>query len=194
MLKRSTLLLYLLLCGCVTVNIYFPAAAVERAADKIIQEIQTTTPSSQEKPETTPEPSAWLLKIGDHLLAFLIPPAYAQADINVSSPQIEAIKARMKQRFPKLRQYLEAGWIGYTKDGLVAIVDPAKIALLERGKVARLVEQENRDRKALYRAIAEANGNPNWADEVQEIFARRWIANAQPGWFIELPDGRWVQK
>ena len=28
-----------LLCGCVTINIYFPAAAAEKAADKIIDEV-----------------------------------------------------------------------------------------------------------------------------------------------------------
>jgi len=29
----------LLLAGCVTINIYFPAAAAERAADRIIDEV-----------------------------------------------------------------------------------------------------------------------------------------------------------
>jgi hypothetical protein len=29
----------LALCGCVTINIYFPAAAAEKAADKIIDEV-----------------------------------------------------------------------------------------------------------------------------------------------------------
>lgn len=29
----------LLLAGCVTINIYFPAAAVEKAADRIIDEV-----------------------------------------------------------------------------------------------------------------------------------------------------------
>ncbi len=32
-------LLPLLLAGCVTINIYFPAAAAEKAADKIIEEV-----------------------------------------------------------------------------------------------------------------------------------------------------------
>lgn len=31
-----------LLCGCVTINIYFPAAAAEKAADKIIDEVWRT--------------------------------------------------------------------------------------------------------------------------------------------------------
>lgn len=35
----ASILLALTLLGCVTINIYFPAAAVEKAADKIIDEV-----------------------------------------------------------------------------------------------------------------------------------------------------------
>ena len=38
MLKRVSLLMAFLVNSCVTVNIYFPAAAVERAADEIVKE------------------------------------------------------------------------------------------------------------------------------------------------------------
>ena len=46
------------LAACVTINIYFPAAAVEKAADKIIEEVWQTKKSgqpgtAQEKPHTT---------------------------------------------------------------------------------------------------------------------------------------------
>jgi len=40
-----------LLCGCVTINIYFPAAAAEKAADKIIDEVWRT-----EKAPSAPRP------------------------------------------------------------------------------------------------------------------------------------------
>ena len=40
----------LLLSACVTINIYFPAAAAEKAADKIIDEVWQL----QKKPETAP--------------------------------------------------------------------------------------------------------------------------------------------
>jgi hypothetical protein len=49
----TTLGCALLLQGCVTINIYFPAAAAEKAADKIIDEVwqlkkpgEPATPSS----------------------------------------------------------------------------------------------------------------------------------------------------
>ena len=46
------------LAACVTINIYFPAAAAEKAADKIIEEVwQAKKPgqpgATQEKPDTT---------------------------------------------------------------------------------------------------------------------------------------------
>lgn len=42
----------LLLAGCVTINIYFPAAAAEKAADKIIDEVWQLKQES--KPATPP--------------------------------------------------------------------------------------------------------------------------------------------
>jgi len=45
--------LLLALAGCVTINIYFPAAAAEKAADKIIDEVWQLDPkrgSAGEKP------------------------------------------------------------------------------------------------------------------------------------------------
>ena len=42
----------LLLQGCVTINIYFPAAAAEKAADKIIDEVWQL--KNAEKPAVSP--------------------------------------------------------------------------------------------------------------------------------------------
>lgn len=39
LLLAATLLLGGMTAGCVTINIYFPAAAAEKAADKIIDEV-----------------------------------------------------------------------------------------------------------------------------------------------------------
>ena len=48
-----TLAVMLLLQACVTINIYFPAAAAEKAADKIIDEVWQL-----KKPEQPPAPPA----------------------------------------------------------------------------------------------------------------------------------------
>lgn len=41
-----------LIAGCVTINIYFPAAAAEKAADKIIDEVWQLKPDA--KPDAKP--------------------------------------------------------------------------------------------------------------------------------------------
>jgi hypothetical protein len=43
------------LAGCVTINIYFPAAAAERAADRIIEEVWQLKPDA-EKPTAVKPP------------------------------------------------------------------------------------------------------------------------------------------
>jgi hypothetical protein len=52
----------LLLAGCVTINIYFPAAAAEKAADRIIDEVWQTQkqegkPDASAKPKSEGQPS-----------------------------------------------------------------------------------------------------------------------------------------
>jgi len=190
-MKKTLLLPLLLMLGiasCVTINIYFPAAAAEKAADQIIKDIQQGS-------ETQPQSGLrrWHARV-DVLALLGIGAAHAQADLEIDSPEIRAIRASMKRRFAKLRQYLDKGWIGYANDGLVAVVNKAEIPLRERAAVERLVAAENRDRQALYQAIARANGHPEWADEIRRTFAKRWIVNARPGWWVQRADGRWVRK
>ena len=52
-LNGASALLALALGSCVTINIYFPAAAAERAADRIIDEVWQLTPDSAK-----PKPAA----------------------------------------------------------------------------------------------------------------------------------------
>ena len=52
----------LLLGGCVTINIYFPAAAAEKAADRIIDEVWQTQkqegkPDAHAKPKPEGQPA-----------------------------------------------------------------------------------------------------------------------------------------
>jgi hypothetical protein len=45
----------LLVQGCVTINIYFPAAAAEKAADKIIDEVWQLKKPEQPAPPNSPQ-------------------------------------------------------------------------------------------------------------------------------------------
>ena len=106
-----------LLAACVTVNVYFPAAAAEQAADRIIDTV-TSQPGgakSKEPNETTPKktpPNSRLTPKGAQpvllvaagaLLNLLVPAAEAQAspNLDVSDPQIHHDSLTGYQSFRK---------------------------------------------------------------------------------------------
>ena len=63
----------------------------------------------------------------------------------------------------------------------------------DRARMNQLVSAENKDRKALYQAIADANNQPGWAGQIQKTFAERWISQAQSGWWYQSGGG-WKKK
>ena len=202
------LLLAALLAACVTVNVYFPTAAAEQAADKIIDTVTSQPPASESSPppqaprepphSRRPEPTgSVLLAATAGVVNLLIPAAYAQANANldVSSPQIRAVTASMQQRFGDLRKYFESGALGLTPDGQVTVRDQNAIPLTERPIVTRLVAEDNRDRATLYAEIAKANGHPEWEQDIRRTFARRWVERgAQPGWYYRDATGNWLRR
>jgi len=190
--------LCLVLAACVTINVYFPAAAAEKAADKIIEDIWG--PDKAQKPEGSPQ-SAIGRGTGEVLVAalrgvldFVVPVANAQADIDISSPAIRALTSSMKGRAGELEAFFSSGAIGLTSDGLVEIRDANTVALADRNKLRKLVADDNADRNSLYREIASANGHPEWEADIRGTFAERWIANARAGWYYKSKAGAWTQK
>lgn len=189
----------LMLVSCVTINIYFPAAAAEKAADRIIEDVWG--PEIQPQPEARPEPDQSSATEGRptsslviNVLDWLIPQAAAaEANINVDSPAINALQSQMKARHDQLKPFYDSGAVGLTDDGLITVRDAKAISLKDRNKVNGLVADENKDRKALYAEIARANDHPEWQDDIQETFARRWISNAAKGWWYQQ-GGSWKQK
>ncbi len=184
------------LAACVTINVYFPAAAAERAAEKFVGDVLGETPEEGLLINPLDPPSGVMLMAAANLLDFLVADAQAQqAEIDINTPQINAIKARMAQR---QRQHLDAlfdaGAIGFSSDGLVTVRDRSAVPLSERRTIESIVADENRDRKAVYREIAVANGHPEWEKEIQETFAREWVRNARKGWFYQDSNGAWRQK
>ena len=208
MYKRSLALLApVAIVSCVTVNIYFPAAAAEKAADQIILDVwhQQGGAAEATKAATTPPAAKNSGAKNEHsaldprrivvaALSAISGEAHAQnVDFNASSPQIEQIKARMASRFGELRPFLDSGAIGLTADGLIAVHDANAASLADRARMNQLVSAENKDRKALYQAIADANNQPSWAGQIQKTFAERWISQAQSGWWYQS-GGSWKKK
>jgi uncharacterized protein len=193
MLKRMIFTLIFLVSACVTVNIYFPAAAVERAADQIVKE----TWGGPAKPATpVPQPQSRSLFSRNRLLALsFVSEAFAQdADINVTNPAIRALKESIKNRSNAIKPYMDRGNIGIARDGLLAIRSADGLNLKERAEVNQLIDAENKDREALYAEIAKANGIPKEnIPKIKSIFAKSWIEQAQPGWWIQS-NGNWQKK
>ncbi|MEI6333483.1 MAG: YdbL family protein [Methylococcaceae bacterium] len=195
-MRKLSVLSALLLTACVTINIYFPAAAAEKAADTIIKDIQSITP---QKPELKPKASltGWettAYKLLDSAVNVLVSPAQADgADINIDSAEIRQLRATMASRFATLQPFYAAGFIGVNDDGFLAVRDAGSVPLKDRNQVNNLVAAENSDRQSLYQAIANANGHPEWATQIKSTFAARWVSNAQSGWWYQS-SGSWKQK
>ncbi len=184
------------LAACVTINVYFPAAAAEKAAQKFVGEVLAEPQDEGSLFDPLRGPGDVVRLAAQGVLDFLVPSAQAQqAEIEINTPQINAIKARMADRQRQsLSALFDAGAIGFTADGLVTIRDRAAVPLNERRSIESLVADENRDRKAVYREIAIANGHPEWEQEIQQTFSREWIQKARPGWFYQDASGAWRQK
>lgn len=184
------------LVSCVTINVYFPSAAAERAAEQFVDEVlgEKGDESSTFDPLAPPSNVVYLAAAG--LLDFLVADAQAQQpDFKINTPQINAIKSRMAERQRQhLNRWFDAGAIGFSSDGLVSIRDRGAVPLSDRRNLESIVAEENRDRKAVYREIAVANGHPEWEQQIQQTWSQEWIRNARPGWYFQKPDGSWTRK
>lgn len=191
----------IVLGACVTINIYFPAAAAEEAARTIVRDVlQNETPdeappqADDKQSSMGPVSGALLIAVG-RVLEQVIPSAQAaQADININTASIRAIRAAMEQRQSKLAPYYRAGAIGFDNRGTVAVRDLGAVSLKDRNRVKKLVADENADRNRLYREIAQANGHPEWEADVRQTFAKVWVQEAPSGYWYRDSGGAWKQR
>lgn len=190
---RFTLIFLLILSACVTVNIYFPAAAVQRAADEIVKE--TWGGPSGKGEQIQPQSLLRFAPLGILSLG-LVREAFAQeADINVSNPAIRGLRDSIKRRSGAVKPYLDKGNCGINQDGMLVARSSEGLSLKERAELQQLIEAENRDREALYAEIAKANDiPPNAVPKIKGIFAKSWIDQAQSGWWIQDSQGNWKRK
>ncbi|KRE99564.1 hypothetical protein ASG87_14145 [Frateuria sp. Soil773] len=186
------------LVGCVTINVYFPEAAAQKAADRfigtVIDDGQAPAAGNRDDrpapPKQDRQPSAMLLDL-------LVPAAQAAEtpDVRIQTAATEAIRGRMKARYQDvLQSLLASGAVGFTGDGLVAVRDAGKVPLSQRAQVNAAVADENRDRNALYREVASANNHPEWEPQIRATFAKGWIERAHAGWYYQDAAGAWKKK
>lgn len=189
----------LVLSACVTINVYFPAAEAKEAAKQFVEKVigpdaqQQTQPAPEEKKDGGGMAVQFRF---DPLMLLGIGTAQAQEqNFKLDSPAVQAIGSRIDSRFDsQLRAGFEAGALGFSNDGLVVVRDASKLQLKDRVAVNTAVADDNRDRKALYREAAVANGHPDWEAQIRQVFARQWIAAAHKGWWYQDAAGAWKQK
>lgn len=184
------------LVGCVTINVYFPEAAAQKAADQFIGTVLDQAAPAAPKSDTPPPP-AKPVQPSAMLLDLLVPAAYAAdaPNIRIQNATTEAIRQRMHQRFNgSLGALFKSGAVGFTHDGMVAVRDATAVPLAQRAQLNATVAEENRDRAALYREVASANGHPEWEAQIRATFAKGWIERAPAGWYYQDASGSWKRK
>jgi hypothetical protein len=184
--------------SCITINVYFPAAAVQDAANKFVEEVQSTQvkpPAKNDQDWMNPDAG----KTGNlfPLPIYFIRNASAQSDsdISINTPLAENIKSSIKERFPQVAYFKDKGAIGENNRGILAPRDIQNLPMAERGKMNQVMSQENGDRIKLYMEVLRANSYPqDKLEDIKIIFAKSWQQTAKTGWWIQDPSGNWKKK
>lgn len=121
------------------------------------------------------------------LLAAGISTAEAGAyDIRENTPEVQSAISGRQSRFSALKQLKAQGSIGENNRGYVEALDSAGSAL---------AQDENNDRRILYRAIVDQNNlGAAGMDKVEMVFAEVQRDKASPGEKIQDPSGKWVTR
>jgi len=194
----SVLAALALVAGCVTVNVYFPAAQVEKTAEKIVDEVyQDKTEPPKQEPTEKPRSSI----DGDtirgivRLARFGPAPAFAEEATSVSNAAIRGLKDQIGERHRELLPFYQQGQVGITRDGFLEVRGTSGLALSQVAGLKRLVDADNAARRQLYQEVAKAlNLRPEQVSQVQKVFSKQWRDKAQPGWAVQSDDGSWGRK
>ena len=120
-----------------------------------------------------------------HVLLVVIAAAVSVAVTMPHDLFAQGIKERMKNRLPKIVDMKEKGIIGENNRGYLAYVS-------DRKPNREVVENENRDRRKIYAYIADKQGTT--LEKVEKLRAEQIAENAEPGDYLQKPDGTWYRK
>lgn len=201
-------------CAIITVNVYFPEKDVKQAYksldEMLLKQKEGPAPGEEKQPgdgekKEEVKPQSRLM---DEVIGFSFVPA-AFADENVAdqlaielSSMPEVLKAydEMKARLPQLNALRDSGVVGESSQGLISVRDKGKL-----GGNKALVDAENNNRKtvitAMARAILKINRQPETKGNLNQVLAKAAASfattkhdEAKAGWWVQLANGRWVQK
>jgi len=202
-------------CAIITVNVYFPEKAVKEAYksldEMLLKNAAEKAPNTDKQPVVEPvvpenKPQSNLLDMLPQLSFSAIAHAaenYAD-DLAIelaSMPEVLKAYEDMNRRMARFAVLFENAAVGLTSQGLISVRDKSKMTAQDD----QLVNLENQSRKLVVNSMAKAILKLSKVKETKAALdqvlskaaatyadARREAAN--PGWWIQLPNGRWVQK
>ncbi len=189
--------------ACVTVNVNFPEATVQKATDDYVRDLykarekgrsspaadaEVQSPSAKPSAKPGAEPAASMI---DRLL---IAEAWAdsRAVFKVDSPKIDEIKAKQSQNLDKLDGHKRDGRIGEGNDGKLVLDPGKKMPELLKKKFKADVDAENDLRDQLYKEINNLNKSP--IQDIQKGFSRSFQGMSPSKTWIQDEAGVWTQK
>ena len=98
----------------------------------------------------------------------------------------QELQAKFEKRYPQLLAYKRDGKVGENMQGLVEAI---KREYLDDKTLAKLVDDENADRKELYKLLAAEEKTS--VDQVAAAAAKRNYDKAKPGEYLKQTDGTW---
>ena len=194
----SVLAILALIAGCVTVNVYFPAAQVEKTAEKIVDEVyqekkEPPTQGPTEKPRSSDDGGT--IRGIVRLARFGPAPAFAEEATTVSNAAIRGLKEQIGRRHLELLPFYQQGQVGITRDGFLEVRGTSGLGLPQVAALKKLVDADNSARRQLYEEVAKAlNLKPEQVSQVRKIFAKQWRDKALAGWAVQADDGQWGRK
>ncbi|ABK99420.1 DUF1318 domain-containing protein [Pelobacter propionicus] len=205
---------FLAACAIITVNVYFPEKAVKEAyksLDDMLLKENGTQPATEKQPgaeavQPEAKPQSGLF----NELPSLGLCATAHAADNVGDelavemagmPEVVKAYDAMSKRQSKISSLFDSAAVGLSSQGLVVARDKSKLTPADEA----LISQENQDRKTVISSMAKSILKLNKTEESKAAlnqvmgkaaatYAETRREAAKAGWWMQLQNGRWLQK
>lgn len=202
--KWFTFLLVFVLTSCVslTINVYFPTKEIEKAADQIEERIRTGQ-GTEGLDASSVNTLDWVPRIR-FALSLGGEKAWSEDVLNldIKTPLILKIIETRTERYKKeIEASMNGGVLGEGWNGYLALRDKTGLDLKALTQFKKLIDEENKDRKALYEEILRANKvelNKENMAKVETLFAQAIRSKMKEGqWYevkIDEKKTAWEQK
>ena len=201
-------------CAIITVNVYFPEKAVKEAYksldEMLLKNEGDKLPGAGNQPAEEPKlppsgpQSSLPFVLPDFSFTSVAQAAENGADLAIelgSMPEVAAAYAEMNQRQAALNALFDSGAVGLTSQGLIAVRDKAKVNAQNEG----IVNAENKSRKTVISSMAKAilkmtkqeatkAALDQTLGKAAATYAETRRESAKAGWWMQLQNGKWVQK